>query len=88
MNAYIWKWLDIPISGTRSNVFLERSFVFPNSHVVIYYVSDPIHVIVPGMELSKRNRLKNFLQLVRVEECDVVLWPYEDSISLLLTERE
>ena len=62
---------------------------FPNSHVVIYYVSDPIHVIVPGMELSKRNRLKNFLQLVRVEECDVVLWPCDVvSISLLLAERE
>ena len=30
---------------------------FPNSHVVIYYVSDPFRVI--GMELSKRNRLKS-----------------------------
>ena len=32
---------------------------FPSSHVVIYYVSDRFHVIVPGMELSKRNRLKS-----------------------------
>ena len=32
---------------------------FPNSHVVIFYVLDPFHVIVPGMELSKRNRLKS-----------------------------
>ena len=24
MNRYIWKWLDIPISGTLSNAFLER----------------------------------------------------------------
>ena len=25
MNGYIRKWLDIPISGTLSNVFLERN---------------------------------------------------------------
>ena len=69
---------------------MMQEWGFPNSHVVIYYVSDPIHVIVPGMELSRRNRrnCKNFLQLVRVEECDVVLWPYEVSISLMLAERE
>ena len=40
-------------------ILLMQEWGFPNSHVVIYYVSDRFHVIVPGMELSKRNRLKS-----------------------------
>ena len=31
----------------------------------------------------KTKMSNNFLQLARVEECDVVLWPYEVSILLL-----
>ena len=33
---------------------MMQEWRFQNSHVVIYYVSDRFHVIVPGMELSKR----------------------------------
>ena len=36
-------------------------WVFPNSNVVFYYVSHSFHVIVPGMELSKHNRLNQKL---------------------------
>ena len=76
-----------------------QEWVFPDSNVVIYYVqyqtpstslslewNSPENAVGSNRWLWapwKTKIPKNFLLLARVEDCDVVLWPYKVSILLL-----